>query len=116
MQQGRYVASVIAGRIEGDSEKKPFRYWNKGNLATVGRSFAVADWGKMRLSGLIAWLTWIVVHIYYLIGFRNRVVVLFEWAWAYVTFQRGARLITGKGTEPKCPEAEGGKDVGRVVK
>jgi NADH:ubiquinone reductase (H+-translocating) len=110
MQQGRYVGSLIKGRLEGKVDQKHFHYWDKGNLATVGRSFAIADLGKIRLSGLIAWLAWIVVHIYYLIGFRNRTVVLFEWAWAYFTFQRGARLITGNGVGP-----EGGKNVGKVA-
>ena len=66
---------------------------DKGNLATVGRAFAVADFGRIRLSGLVAWIAWLLVHIYYLIGFRNRILVLIQWAWAYVTFQRGARLI-----------------------
>jgi NADH dehydrogenase len=96
MQQGTYVGNLLAARARGDtSPPKPFRYWNKGNLATVGRSFAVADLGRVRLSGLSAWVTWLVVHVYYLIGFRTRLVVLIEWAWAYFTFQRGARLITG---------------------
>jgi NADH dehydrogenase len=96
MQQGTYVGNVIAARARGDTAPaRPFKYWNKGNLATVGRSFAIADLGKVQLSGLLAWLAWVVVHVYYLIGFRTRIIVLIEWAWAYVTFQRGARLITG---------------------
>lgn len=97
IQQGRYVGEVLAARARGSSAPaRPFHYWNKGNLATVGRSFAVADFGRFRLSGFIAWLTWLVVHVYYLIGFRTRIIVLIEWAWAYFTFQRGARLITGE--------------------
>ncbi len=99
IQQGRYVASVIQKRIRGLLELKPFRYFDKGNLATVGRSFAIVDLGKIRMSGFIAWITWIIVHIYYLIGFRNRVMVVIEWAWAYLTFQRGARLITTDSTD-----------------
>ncbi len=94
MQQGHHVAKLLRQRLRGESAPSPFRYLNKGNLATVGRSFAVADLGKIQLSGLFAWLTWIVVHIYYLIGFRNQMLVLAQWAWAYLTFQRGARLIT----------------------
>lgn len=93
MQEGKYVARVIRGRLRGESNPAPFRYRDKGSLATVGRKAAVADLGKVRLSGLPAWVAWIVVHIYYLIGFRNRVVVMMEWGWAYLTFQRGARLI-----------------------
>jgi NADH:ubiquinone reductase (H+-translocating) len=97
MQQGRYVASAIAARVsEEGASLKPFRYWDKGNLATVGRSSAVCDLGKLKLSGWFAWVAWLAVHIYYLIGFRNRLMVLIEWAWAYLTFQRGARLITGE--------------------
>jgi NADH:ubiquinone reductase (H+-translocating) len=94
MQQGRYVAKVIKKRLSGRKNIQPFQYINKGNLATVGRSFAIADLGKIKLSGHIAWLAWLIVHIYYLIGFRNRILVVIEWAWAYFTFQRGARLIT----------------------
>jgi NADH dehydrogenase len=96
MQQGNYIGKLIAARARGETAPpKPFHYRNKGNLATVGRSFAVADLGRIRLSGFIAWITWLVVHIYYLIGFRTRIIVLIEWAWAYFTFERGVRLITG---------------------
>jgi len=94
MQEGRYVASMIADRVVGSVEKKAFRYHDKGNLATVGRSYAIVDMGSIRLTGLIAWLMWLVVHIYYLVGFRNRFVALFQWAWTYFTYSRGARLIT----------------------
>ena len=93
LQQGKYVAKSILRQLNGRPRLKPFQYFNKGNLATVGRSFAIADFGKFQVSGLFAWLTWLVVHIYYLIGFKNRLLVLIEWAWAYFTFQRGARLI-----------------------
>jgi NADH dehydrogenase len=100
MQQGRYVAQVIQQALKGHPRpKEPFRYFNKGNLATVGRSFAVVHFGKIRASGMFAWLIWLVVHIYYLIGYRNRILVLIEWAWAYLTYQRGARLITRDSTE-----------------
>ena len=96
MQQGRYVASVIRKKIKDPlvSTVKPFHYQNKGNLATVGRSFAIAEFAGFRISGLIAWWIWVFVHIYYLINFRNRVLVMIQWAWSYFTFQRGARLIT----------------------
>jgi NADH dehydrogenase FAD-containing subunit len=73
----------------------PFRYRNLGSLATIGRGRAVADFGWLRLSGRIAWLLWGLVHIAFLIGFRNRIMVLLDWLWSYVTFKRGARLITG---------------------
>jgi len=82
----------------------PFRYWDKGNLATVGRRFAVADIGRFKLTGGIAWLAWLVVHIFYLIGFRNRVAVILQWIWMYATFGRGARLIVPpeeKFSEPR---------------
>jgi NADH dehydrogenase len=95
MQAGEHVARSIVRRLDG-LPTEPFRYRDKGSLATVGRSKAVADIGRLRLSGWFAWLTWLVVHIAYLIGFRNRIVVLFAWAWAYLTHERGARLITGE--------------------
>ena len=94
MQQGKYVARTIRARIEGLTLPKPFHYRDKGSLATVGRSSAIAAIGKLRLWGFIAWITWLFVHIFFLIGFRNRIIVLLNWGWAYVTFQRGARLIT----------------------
>ena len=94
MQAGRYVAAVIAQRVAGKELNKPFHYRDKGNLATVGRAYAIVDIGKIRLTGFVAWVTWLVVHIYYLIGFRNRFVALFQWAWTYFTYARGARLIT----------------------
>lgn len=96
LQMGHYVGKLIRARAEKGARARiqPFRYRNKGNLATVGRVFAVADLGPLRISGFVAWLLWVVIHIVYLIGFRSRIVVLVEWAWAYLTFQRGARLIT----------------------
>lgn len=94
-QQGEYVARLIAARSRGKPPPGPFRYRNLGNLATIGRKAAVADFGWIRLSGRLAWLLWGSVHIMFLIGFRNRLAVLLDWLWAYVTFQRGARLITG---------------------
>lgn len=94
MQQGHYVAGAVKQRVAGRQEVAPFHYRNKGNLATVGRSFGLADLGWLRLTGFLGWMLWLGVHIIYLIGFRNRSVVLFQWAWAYITYQRGARLIT----------------------
>jgi NADH:ubiquinone reductase (H+-translocating) len=74
----------------------PFRYRDKGSLATIGRAAAVADFGRRaHVSGFPAWFAWLAIHIFFLIGFRNRVLVILQWAWAYVTYQRGARLITG---------------------
>jgi NADH dehydrogenase len=103
MQAGRYVASVITQHVRNpQSQPAPFRYHNKGNLATVGRSFAVLEMGKLRLTGFIAWVMWLTIHIFYLIGFRNRFLVFFQWTWAYFTFQRGTRLITFEG-EPRLP-------------
>jgi NADH dehydrogenase len=94
MQGGSYAARAILRRLAGQ-KPTPFHYWDKGSLATIGRSSAVADLGRIKLSGFLAWAAWLLIHILYLIGFRNRVLVLVEWFWAYVTFQRGARLITG---------------------
>jgi len=93
MQEGRYAAAAIKRQVAGKPDKGPFRYFNKGNLATVGRSFAIVEIGPFRLTGLLAWVMWFFIHILYLIGFRNRFIVSFQWAWAYLTFQRGARLI-----------------------
>jgi NADH dehydrogenase len=93
-QQGGYVARLIAARLAGRS-LAPFRYRNLGNLATIGRRAAVADFSRVRLSGSLAWLVWGVVHVLFLLGFRNRVSVLVHWLWAYVTFESGSRLITG---------------------
>ena len=95
MQQGRYAARAIRARLAG-REPKPFRYRDKGNLATLGRAAAVADVKGVRLSGLLAWITWLVVHLWYLIGFQNRVVVLVRWAFSFLTRGRGARLITNR--------------------
>jgi NADH:ubiquinone reductase (H+-translocating) len=93
MQQGRHAARNILAMMEG---RKPQRFWyfDKGNMATIGRNKAVADLHVLHLSGLLAWVAWLFVHILFLVGFRNRVAVLFQWAWAYLTFNKGARLIT----------------------
>jgi len=103
-QQGAYVASAVRARLGGGTIG-PFVYRNLGSLATIGRGRAVADFGWLRLHGSIAWLLWGLVHIAFLIGFRNRIVVLLDWLWSYVTFKRGARLITGPtgGATPDSP-------------
>ena len=95
IQQGRHAARNIEFARRGEP-LQAFRYRDPGNLAVLGRAAAIADLGRVRLSGFPAWLFWCFVHILYLIGFRNRFIVLFEWAWAYLTWQRGARLITGE--------------------
>lgn len=94
IQMGKYASRSIADDLAG-RQRRPFHYRNKGQLAVIGRARAVADLGWVRATGFIAWQLWIWVHIFFLIGFRNRVIVLFEWAWSYLTFQRGARVITG---------------------
>ena len=94
-QQGAYVARVLRARLAGKPAPPPFRYRNYGTMATIGRRSAVADFGWLRLDGTLAWLMWGLVHISFLIGFRNRLVVMLEWMWSYATFQSGARLITG---------------------
>jgi NADH dehydrogenase len=104
MQQARFVAKLIQARITGAAPATEFHYFDKGIMATVGRSRAVAQTGKLRLSGVLAWLAWLMVHIWYLIGFRSRFVVLFEWAWSYLTYKRGARLITGEAASGRLLE------------
>ena len=93
MQQAGYVARLILERI-APNQRTDFRYVDKGSMATIGRSRAVAEAGKLHMRGFVAWMAWLFVHIWYLIGFRNRAVVLFTWAWSYVFYRRGARLIT----------------------
>jgi len=94
IQMGRYAARAIQDDLAG-RKRPPFHYRDKGQLAVIGRARAVADLGRIQATGFIAWQLWIWVHIFFLIGFRNRVIVFFEWAWSYFTFQRGARVITG---------------------
>jgi len=94
IQMGKFAARQVRRSVEGKPRER-FVYWDKGSLATIGRSHAVADLGRFHFSGFFAWLAWLFVHLFFLIGFRNRVLVMSEWAWAYLTWQRGARLITG---------------------
>jgi NADH:ubiquinone reductase (H+-translocating) len=112
IQQGTYVANVIRGEVtvprKPVSARPAFHYWDKGSLATIGRAAAVAQFGKVHISGFIAWLSWLFIHVLFLIGFRNRLLVLIQWAWSYVTYERGARLITGStylpGWSPDAPQ------------
>jgi NADH dehydrogenase len=99
MQQGQYVADLIQCRLQGKS-LPPFHYRNPGSLAVIGRNAAVADLGSLKFGGFLAWLMWVFIHILYLIEFDNRVLVLFQWAWNYITRKRGARLITGPDPFP----------------
>ncbi len=98
MQQGRYAAKVIKARLSG-RDTGPFRYRDKGNLATIGRGAAVADIKGLQLSGFIAWLTWLLVHLWYLVGFQNRIVVFIRWSFSFFTHGRGARLITAQAAQ-----------------
>jgi NADH dehydrogenase len=97
MQQGRYAAGVVRARLRG-REHGAFRYRDKGNLATIGRAAAVADIKGVRLGGFAAWATWLLVHLWYLIGFQNRLLVLIRWSFSFATHGRGARLITRAST------------------
>ncbi|HWA72531.1 MAG TPA: NAD(P)/FAD-dependent oxidoreductase [Polyangiaceae bacterium] len=102
MQQGRFVAQQIGRSLRGLSREN-FVYRDKGSMATIGRSRAVAEFGRLRLHGFLAWLFWLLVHIYYLIDFRNRMLVLIDWTWSYFAYERGARLITGRDADPPPP-------------
>lgn len=98
-QMGAYAATSIRAMISGKATK-PFRYRHQGNLATIGRKSAVIDFGKLEVRGFIAWLLWGAAHVYFLIGFRNRLMVMLHWAWAYISFRQGVRLITGSTKLP----------------
>jgi NADH dehydrogenase len=93
IQQGRYAARVIRARIADRRAPAPFRYRSKGNVATIGRGRAVADLGPLRLSGAPAWCVWLVVHLWYLTGFQNRLLVIIQWSFSFISHGRGARLI-----------------------
>ena len=113
MQMGRHVARNIEHDLRGQP-REPFRYVDKGTMATIGRKAAIVQFGRWKFSGFAAWVTWLVVHIYFLIGFRNRLAVLFNWAWSYFTYQRGARLITGGVSRPAARREYQGPDTERV--
>jgi NADH dehydrogenase len=112
IQQGQFVAKLIRNEIKsvhGDwksvskdqqAARPAFHYWDKGSIATIGRAAAVAEFGKIHVSGFVAWLSWLFVHIFFLIGFRNRILVFIQWAWSYMTYERGSRLITGSNSLP----------------
>jgi NADH dehydrogenase len=106
MQQGRHAARVVRARVAG-RETAPFHYRDKGNLATIGRAAAVADIKGLRLSGLLAWVTWLLVHLWYLVGFQNRILVFIRWMFSFATHGRGARLIT-EAEGPFEPRARDG--------
>lgn len=101
-QMGQYAASAIAARLKGKAVAQ-FRYRDYGSLATIGRKAAVADFGRLRLTGFPAWLMWGLAHLWFLVGFRNRIIVFLDWAWSYATFERGARLITGRRPASASP-------------
>jgi NADH dehydrogenase len=107
MQEGRYAANAVRSRLRG-KDAPLFRYRDKGNLATIGRAAAVADIRGLRLSGSIAWLTWLLVHLWYLVGFQNRIVVFIRWAFSFATHGRGARLITEAEATEGHDETGGG--------
>jgi NADH:ubiquinone reductase (H+-translocating) len=104
IQQGNWVAETIARDLENQPRHR-FHYHDKGSLATIGRAAAVAQFGKFELSGYFAWLAWLFIHIFFLIGFRNRLLVMIQWAWSYLTYERGARLITGSDELPGWTES-----------
>ena len=104
MQQGHHAARNVLAMIQGD-KPRPFRYWDKGTMATIGRNKAVADLRCVHLKGRLAWLAWLFVHIIFLVGFRNRLLVFIQWAWAYFTFDKGARLITRNFQSEQRPPA-----------
>jgi NADH dehydrogenase len=105
IQEGEHAAANILADVRG-RQRRPFHYRDKGILATIGRAAAVAQIGGLHISGFLAWLTWLFVHILFLIGFRNRLAVMFDWAWSYLTYERAARLITGTAEMPGTRETE----------
>lgn len=120
IQEGKFVAKLIREEVRrsgskpvghGSSQRMAFHYWDKGSLATIGRAAAVAQFGKIHISGFVAWLSWLFVHILFLIGFRNRLLVFIQWAWSYVTYERGARLITGSTYLPGWTASSPGSTV-----
>lgn len=117
MQQGRFVARQIERQLAG-KPTQTFKYFDKGMMATIGRSRAVAESGRMKLSGFSAWIAWLFIHVIYLIGYRRRLIVLLQWTWSYLTYKRGARLITGDRAWERAlllaREAEAGPHSGSV--
>ena len=101
IQQGQAAAENIWRSVQG-VPRRPFHYFDRGTMATIGRAAAVAEIRALHLSGLPAWIAWLVVHIFFLIGFQNRLLVMVQWAWSYVSYERGARLITGPWRADEC--------------
>jgi NADH dehydrogenase len=100
MQGGAYAAKMIRARVEKKQEPSPFHYFNKGDMAVIGRAAAVANIFGLHLSGLFAWLVWLFIHLIYIVEFQSRVMVFIQWGIQFVTFSRGARLITGEARTP----------------
>ena len=107
MQQGTHAGKNILRMTRGE-KPLPFRYWDRGSFAVIGRGAAVGDAFSLRMSGFLAWVAWLVIHIFFLIGFRNRIAVLFNWAYSFFTLRRNAQLITGENVEslPRLTKAE----------
>ena len=103
MQQARYVGKIIAWELESEGRppRRPFSYFDKGSMATIGRSRAIAEARGIKMHGFIAWLAWLFIHIWYLVGFKNRLMVILTWTWSYLSYKRGARLITSTGWKPE---------------
>ena len=103
IQEGKYVAGLIRRRVQGQKPPAPFWYWDKGDLAIVGRTYAVADLRFLRFTGFPAWIVWAAVHIYFLIGFANRFFVILQWGIAFLTKRRQVRVFPGQENSPKAP-------------
>ena len=99
LQQGKFIGRTIREELKGKPRSK-FHFRDKGQMATIGRSRGIVEIGRFKLSGFLAWVVWLVVHIFYLTGFKNRVLVVMQWGWSYLSFRRGARLIVGKEWDP----------------
>jgi len=99
LQQGRFIGKTIRNEVQGKPRSK-FHFRDKGQMATIGRSRAIVEMGRFKLAGFFAWVVWLVVHVFYLTGFKNRVLVVMQWAWSYLSFRRGARLIVDRGWAP----------------
>jgi NADH dehydrogenase len=104
MQMARHVAEIIDNELAGSrAPRPPFKYWDKGTMATIGRSKAVAQVGTLKLSGLLAWLAWLSLHLVFLIGFRNKITVMVDWMFSYFAYKRGARIIMNESAETARP-------------
>ena len=113
MQQGRHLARAIRGDLSGKT-RQPFQFADKGQMATIGRSRAIVEIGKFKMTGFPAWLLWLVVHIYFLTGFKNRLLVVLQWAWSYLSFRRGARLIVTKEWRFNPPAEQPSAKAGQI--